>query len=360
MFPAVNNGVMYGYNRFRYKPFAAKDSTVTFFLRGNLNAQRVMLAGSFNNWVPTALRMNKSDSGWIAFVNLGPGKYWYKFIVDGNWTIDHDNMLMENDGLGNINSVYYKPNVLFSLNSYTSAKKVYLAGSFNNWQPRDLLMNKTPSGWEIALYLPEGTHTYRFVADGVWFADPSNNNKFPNEYGDYNSVIRIGKPHIFKLSSYTNARQVVLAGSFNRWRDDELFMRKTPTGWELPYTLGGGNYEYKFKVDGNWLTDPANPPTSNHSNKNSYLIIDPNYTFRLKGFSDAKKVFISGDFINWNPEAFLMKREGNGWVFDVHLSTGKHLYKFIVDGRWIIDPSNPLWEQNQYGTGNSIIWIANK
>jgi len=52
-----------------------------------------------------------------------------------------------------------------------------------------------------------------------------------------------------------------------------------------------------------------------------------------------------------------MKRDGNDWVFSVHLFAGKHLYKFIVDGSWIIDPSNKLWEENEYGTGNSILWI---
>jgi len=360
MFPSVNNGIFYGYNRFKNKlPFAVKDSRVTFFLRNNLNASKVMLAGSFNNWLPNALPMAKTDSGWVAYVNLAAGKYWYKFIADGNWMIDKDNIVNENDGQGNINSVFYKPNVLFTLKSFTNAKSVYLAGSFNNWRPKDLPMTKTQMGWELPLYLAEGTHTYRFVVDGEWYADPKNSNRLPNESGDFNSVIRIGKPYLFRLNDYTNAKQVALAGSFNNWRDDELFMNKTSTGWELPYTLGAGNYEYKFKVDGKWIPDPANPLTSNSrgNNRNSYLIIEPNYTFSLKGFSKAKNVFLAGDFNNWNPGAFSMKHEGEQWFFKVHLSAGKHLYKFIVDGKWIIDPYNKLWEQNEYGTGNSIIWI---
>ena len=27
-------------------------------------------------------------------VNLDAGKYWYKFIADGNWMIDKDNIVM--------------------------------------------------------------------------------------------------------------------------------------------------------------------------------------------------------------------------------------------------------------------------
>ncbi|HWJ91981.1 MAG TPA: glycogen-binding domain-containing protein, partial [Flavisolibacter sp.] len=100
-FPPVNNGILYGYNRFRNQPFAVSDSVVIFFLRNNLKASRVRLAGSFNDWLPDALSMNKTDSGWIARVKLGPGKYWYKFIVDGNWMADPDNLIRENDGVGN-------------------------------------------------------------------------------------------------------------------------------------------------------------------------------------------------------------------------------------------------------------------
>ena len=67
---------------------------------------------------------------------------------------------------------------------------------------------------------------------------PDNPDRYPNEWGEYNSVIRIGKPYIFKLDGYTDAKQVVLSGSFNKWRRDELLMKKTGKGWEFPYTLG--------------------------------------------------------------------------------------------------------------------------
>jgi hypothetical protein len=359
-FPAVNNGISYGYNRFKNKhPFTVKDSVVTFFLRNNTQARKTYLAGSFNDWVPNNLPMTKTDSGWIAYVKLGPGKYWYKFIVDGNWIVDRDNRLSENDGLGNTNSIFYRPNVDFKLNAFPNARNVYIAGSFNSWRPDELQMIKTETGWELPLYLPEGTHTYKFVVDGAWYADDKNKDRLPDGERGYNSVLRIGKSHLFKLNGYTEAKKVILSGSFNGWRQDELLMNKTGTGWELPYTLGPGNYEYKFQVDGKWISDPQNPLTVRNKTNfgNSYLIIDPNYTFRLKGFSKAKAVYLAGDFNDWDPNLLPMKREGDDWIFSVHLSVGKHLYKFIVDGKWIIDPTNKLWEQNEYRTGNSIIWI---
>ncbi len=353
-FPVVSNDVVYGYNRFKNKyPFAFRDSVVTFYLRNNMNAGKVMLAGSFNNWEPDALAMIRTDSGWIAYVKLRPGKYWYKFIVDGNWTIDRDNLTNENDGLGNTNSVYFKPNYVFRVNSFTGAGKVYVAGSFNGWRSKELLMNKTGNGWELPLYLANGTHTYRYVADDNWYIDPGNPDRLPNEFNDFNSVVRIGKPYLFFLEGYPDAKQVILSGSFNNWRKDELYMKKTGKGWELPYTLGPGNYQYHFLVD----NKQVNQHIGIENSGNAYFIIEPNYTFRLKGFADAKKVFLAGDFNKWSPNTFAMQKTADGWIIKVHLSPGKHLYKFVVDGKWILDPGNKLWEQNENHSGNSVIWV---
>ena len=354
-FPPTNNGILYGYNRFRrHGPFEQKDSIVTFYLRNFEKAKRVMLAGSFNDWNPDILAMQKTDSGWISKVKLSPGKYWYKFIVDRNWRVDDDNLAKENDGLGNINSVFFVTNTTFFLQGHESARNVSIAGSFNQWRPKDLLMAKTDGGWELPLYLSEGTHSYRFVVDGQWIIDENNKNKMPDGLGGYNSFIALGKPRLFTLNGFQNAKEVRLAGSFNSWRDFELPMKKTATGWELLYVIGPGNYEYKFWVDGALIADPSNHLVNNGS---SLLIVDPNYTFRLKGFGTAKKVFLAGDFNNWNPSTLAMKKEGDEWVFPVHLSIGKHLYKFIVDGEWIRDPNNRLWEQNEHATGNSIVWV---
>ena len=177
----------------------------------------------------------------------------------------------------------------------------------------------------------------------------------PINSNEYNSVIRLGKPYLFSLAGYASARQVMLATSFNNWYKYELPMHKTASGWQLPYTLGSGDYEYGFIVDGREIADPANPLRINN---HSYLVAGPNFTFRLKGHADATQVYLSGDFDDWSTNTLAMKKEGDEWVCSVHLSAGKHLYKFIIDGNWIIDPANPLWERNQQGTGiRSYGWI---
>ena len=355
-FPPTNNGIIYGYNRFQnHYPFQQTDSIVTFYLKGFDKAKKVMLAGSFNDWAPNALAMQKTDSGWISQVKLTPGKYWYKFIIDGRWRVDNDNFSKESDEYGNINSVLFVTNTALFLKGFEDAGNVSVAGSFNQWRAKDLMMAKTDTGWILPIYLADGTHTYKFVVDGKWFKDDANKNQAPDGEGGYNSVIALGRPHLFKLNSFQNAKEVRLVGSFNNWRNFELPMKKTQGGWELNYVIGSGNYEYKFWVDGALVADPGNPAQVN--NGNSLLIIDPNYTFRLKGYPNAKKVFLAGDFNNWNPLSLAMKKEGDEWVFPVHLSVGKHLYKFIVDGEWIKDPLNKLWEQNEHRTDNSIVWI---
>lgn len=51
---------------------------------------RVFVAGTFNNWNPTAnpLRFNPGSGRYEAQVQLLPGLHEYKFIIDGAWCLD--------------------------------------------------------------------------------------------------------------------------------------------------------------------------------------------------------------------------------------------------------------------------------
>jgi retinol-binding protein 3 len=64
-------------------------------------------------------------------------------------------------------------------------------------------------------------------------------------------------------------------------------------------------------------------------------------TFALAGFENAREVAVVGSFNNWSPKADKLQRKGTVWITDVEAEPGKHTYKFIVDGRWILDPGNP-------------------
>jgi len=65
----------------------------------------VKVAGSWNNWKPQNLIYQKDeDDTWILSLNLKPGTYQYKFIVDGDWIHDPSRR-WKDDGKGNINNV---------------------------------------------------------------------------------------------------------------------------------------------------------------------------------------------------------------------------------------------------------------
>ncbi|MFA5093148.1 MAG: glycogen-binding domain-containing protein [Candidatus Omnitrophota bacterium] len=53
------------------------------------HAKEVVVSGSFNKWnTKKALAKKDSKGSWKVKVALKPGRYEYKFIVDGNWVND--------------------------------------------------------------------------------------------------------------------------------------------------------------------------------------------------------------------------------------------------------------------------------
>jgi 1,4-alpha-glucan branching enzyme len=52
-------------------------------------AGEVFLVGDFNDWDIQKHPMKKEENGvWKKITMLSPGRYEYKFIVDGRWQID--------------------------------------------------------------------------------------------------------------------------------------------------------------------------------------------------------------------------------------------------------------------------------
>jgi len=53
-------------------------------------AKSVQLVGDFSSWKPVKdiMVQEKANKVWKGIVPLKPGKYQYKFIVDGEWRID--------------------------------------------------------------------------------------------------------------------------------------------------------------------------------------------------------------------------------------------------------------------------------
>jgi len=358
--PGIEETAVYGKNSFTLvNAFSYNDGNACFFLPGYPDARSVYISGSMNNWSTMQSPMQRTDTGWLFCSKLLPGRYSYKYIIDGKWTPDPGNKLKENDTYGSHNSIVFCYNHVFKLKGYTDAKTVVVCGSFNNWNEKELKMTRTPEGWELPVFLREGTHAYKFKVDKQWFTDPANPVIRPDGRGNENSFMAIGDTLVFRLNGFTTAKNVMLAGSFNGWNPGELAMQKDSLGWYLSYVLAKGNYEYKFIADGKWMIDPSNPySTGGGDMENSFLTFQPNHIFELDTFPNARQVIITGSFNSWSTENYRMKKKDGKWIFPIRLNAGKHTYKFIVDGTWMLDPANELWEENEYGTHNSVLWMG--
>lgn len=85
---------------------AIKTQRVTFSVRAEAGSN-VFVAGSFNNWDPTAKAMadKKGEGLYTATLSLAPGSYQYKFVIDGTWCADPECADWIQNEHGTLNSV---------------------------------------------------------------------------------------------------------------------------------------------------------------------------------------------------------------------------------------------------------------
>ena len=60
--------------------------STSFEWNGNAAVEKVQLAGSFTQWKPVEMEKNsEADEKWALKLDLSPGEYEFKFVVDGKW-----------------------------------------------------------------------------------------------------------------------------------------------------------------------------------------------------------------------------------------------------------------------------------
>jgi chromosome partitioning protein len=69
------------------------------------NASRVQLVGDFNGWMPDGNEMTLAGGVWTKALELAPGRYRYRYVVDGVWCSDPLNAEVELSPYGGYNSV---------------------------------------------------------------------------------------------------------------------------------------------------------------------------------------------------------------------------------------------------------------
>lgn len=72
----------------------------------------------------------------------------------------------------------------------------------------------------------------------------------------------------------------------------------------------------------------------------------------------AQSAHLVGDFKGWIPNSATMKNGRDGlWSLVVPLKPGRYQYRFVIDGEWVTDPSNPAVEIDPLGRPTSVIEI---
>lgn len=72
------------------------------------------------------------------------------------------------------------------------ARRVNLAGSFNNWDTKRTSAKKDLQGnWVIRMSLKPGRYEYKFLVDGKWVNDPNCGSCVPNSFGTHNCIMEI-------------------------------------------------------------------------------------------------------------------------------------------------------------------------
>jgi len=76
--------------------------------------------------------------------------------------------------------------------SAPDAGAVYLMGDFNQWNQKVHPMKQEKDGtWKKTIMVQPGKYEYRFLVDGKWRNDPSNDQICPNCYGTQNNVLEV-------------------------------------------------------------------------------------------------------------------------------------------------------------------------
>ncbi len=271
-----NDTVIFRFDVRDYKKFTQEHTGKTLEF-GEFDIENVVVSGEFNLWSRDHWQMKKvSDHIYElrkSILDFNDEFAWeFKYVINNAYWAEpsrHDSNVAKAIKNGEkLRGVYNlkmytaypdkKGNARFRLKGYKNAKKVVVAGSFNKWNEDLYKMKRTDEGWELTLQMKPDTYQYRFIVDGHWMEDPHNLSKVRNEFHEFNSVLDIQEYTTFKLKGYTNAKRVILAGSFNNWNENELVMRKKEYGWKYTLPLSGGKHHYKFIVDGEWIVDPDN------------------------------------------------------------------------------------------------------
>ena len=170
---------------------------------------------------------------------------------------------------------------------------------------------------------------YKIDGDYVVFTfDKSDYEYFSND--EFNDRLETSEVYV---------KTVAVAGEFNDWSRDEWQMDKAEDGTYTYKRLLSDfaenfDWEFKFVVNRYYWAEPSveDPNIVDAKDKygkylhvynlklySSYISENGNARFRLKGYTDAKTVILSGTFNRWDESLFKMNKVEDGW--ETHITT---------------------------------------
>ena len=71
-------------------------------------AQDLRVTGEFTGWSYDGIPLERSEDGvWSTVVEIGPGSHEYRFVIDGVWVKDPNNLESVTNEFGQENSVVF-------------------------------------------------------------------------------------------------------------------------------------------------------------------------------------------------------------------------------------------------------------
>jgi len=89
---------------------AASKRSVIHFNFKHPTAEKVFVAGTFNQWKPASDCLHRIGTGhWVGELALAPGTYEYRLVVDGSWMADPAASDTSPNPFGGCNSILTVP-----------------------------------------------------------------------------------------------------------------------------------------------------------------------------------------------------------------------------------------------------------
>lgn len=357
---------------FAFSAVSYKDGKVVFTFKTDIKATSVFLAGNFNNWSTSAMPMQLVDGIWQIAIALEPGSYQYKFVINGTtWKEDPEAPSYVDDGFGGKNGAFvltkdrkvepvggqvpstsqmlkdYEPNnarkdtiyvdqdgyVVIRL--YTDAKRVFIAGTFNNWNEKDTEAYFVEDGiWEAVLELNPGIYEYKFLVDGNWVIDPNAFAYVDDGFGGKNGAFEV-----YEENGGLKVRAPISKGAV-QLQAKSVETQKTES-----------------------IVEPKKEIPKVEGTKAGVSIVDGKVVFAVKN-DRAQEAYVAGTFNSWNATGLKMQLVDGYWTASLQLSPGTYEYKyvFVIGGNqvWQEDPNAPSYKPDGYGGKNGVFKVVSK